>query len=538
MLLCVQTKVNRPQKIFFTILFTVIIGFSSFSSFNESHAKQRKNAPSKNAILKQWSEGPVRYIINKEEEKIFRSFTSDAERSAFINRFWSRRDPSPGTPENEFRYQFWQRVIDANFLYAESSKPGWKTDRGKVHIIMGPPTEIEMDPNLSHLGSTAGDSFRGIIRWIYQGTGRTDLDPIVVVAFVRNPGGEYRLSSDPNLNSVFYDRLGSSYYPKIASVIQEYQQPSISELAVTLDLGRVQQLPPKEEVFSEIITDEQYFGAIPFKVNTAFYAAEEAEKTMIALTLALKKMDIPSYSLKISDVSKMYIIARFVDTKDQAVFYNFPEGSFTPGPFNDAAGENDFLHYQMKASVPPGQYTCLIGLFDSSSEFIGSSRETLIIPYIEGENLSISTLMLAEKIEQMESGAALYRNEPFLFGDLVVIPRLDTVLSKGDLLTVFYQIRAKVEKELPGDEPIGLNDIFLEGHYQFFGKSENGEYIKIGKPLPFEIVQPAQGEPLIVNQGRTFETKEWPTGSYKLTVMIRDRHTNRSVEQDIDFSVR
>ena len=43
---------------------------------------------------------------------------------------------------------FWERVSEANGLFTDSSKPSWLTDRGKIHILYGPPTDIQEDIHL------------------------------------------------------------------------------------------------------------------------------------------------------------------------------------------------------------------------------------------------------------------------------------------------------------------------------------------------------------------------------------------------------
>jgi len=64
------------------------------------------------------------------------------ERKEAWNRFWQRRDPDPGTPENEFRDEFFARVRYANEHFSVL-EPGWKSDRGRVYIRYGPPDQIE-----------------------------------------------------------------------------------------------------------------------------------------------------------------------------------------------------------------------------------------------------------------------------------------------------------------------------------------------------------------------------------------------------------
>ncbi|PYQ60606.1 MAG: hypothetical protein DMF58_07585 [Acidobacteria bacterium] len=50
-----------------------------------------------------WARGPVQYFMTKDEVAQWNALKSDAEADQFIVLFWAKRDPSPGTPQNEFR---------------------------------------------------------------------------------------------------------------------------------------------------------------------------------------------------------------------------------------------------------------------------------------------------------------------------------------------------------------------------------------------------------------------------------------------------
>jgi GWxTD domain-containing protein len=63
----------------------------------------------------------------------------------FLTEFWTRRDPSPGTPVNEMRQRFYDAVAYAEKNYGEKGRaalPGWKTDRGRVYVRNGAPEEM------------------------------------------------------------------------------------------------------------------------------------------------------------------------------------------------------------------------------------------------------------------------------------------------------------------------------------------------------------------------------------------------------------
>lgn len=80
------------------------------------------------------------YIILPVERKIFLEMPPE-DRGEFIRDFWARRDPDPSTPENEYRTIFYNRLAIADQAY-RVGKPGWKTDRGRIYILLGPPTNV------------------------------------------------------------------------------------------------------------------------------------------------------------------------------------------------------------------------------------------------------------------------------------------------------------------------------------------------------------------------------------------------------------
>ena len=67
------------------------------------------------------------------------------ERQQLFDQFWQQRDPTPGTPENELRVEFFNRIDYANRNFSEptSSTDGWKTDRGRVLLRNGAPDDVE-----------------------------------------------------------------------------------------------------------------------------------------------------------------------------------------------------------------------------------------------------------------------------------------------------------------------------------------------------------------------------------------------------------
>jgi len=135
---------------------------------------------------KKWLNEDVAYIIDAQERDAFLNLATNKERERFMEQFWERRDPTPGTVENEAKVEHYRRIAYGNEHYLTAAgMAGWKTDRGRIYILYGPPDEIESHPS----GGAVGAAFED---WLYRKI--TGVGERVVMRFVDNAGnGDYQL---------------------------------------------------------------------------------------------------------------------------------------------------------------------------------------------------------------------------------------------------------------------------------------------------------------------------------------------------------
>ena len=152
----------------------------------------------------------VRYLITSEERRTFLNLPT-AERPAFMDEFWKKRDPDPETEENEFKTEYFGRIEEANHLFTEGGEPGWLQDRGRIYILLGPPTERETYPR--------GVTFYGIPTeiWYYgffpivfidpSWTGNYKLDPSspVQLSAIMQTQLEWKPQVGPGLSTLEFD---------------------------------------------------------------------------------------------------------------------------------------------------------------------------------------------------------------------------------------------------------------------------------------------------------------------------------------------
>ena len=90
--------------------------------------------------------GPLTYLGTSEDHlSVWSPQLSVQAKRAFLVNFWKGRDLSPGTPRNEAREAFYARITDADRRFTDQqhgSRPGWRTDMGRIHIRNGEPVEV------------------------------------------------------------------------------------------------------------------------------------------------------------------------------------------------------------------------------------------------------------------------------------------------------------------------------------------------------------------------------------------------------------
>jgi GWxTD domain-containing protein len=169
-------------------------------SIRQNAVPARTQIVVENAYTK-WLNEDVVYIITPEERAAFLGLSTDAERDRFIEQFWQRRDPTPGTAQNEFKDEHYRRIAYANDHFTSKvglpQGAGWRMDRGRIYILWGAPDEMESHPEggtyVTGGGTTQTFPFE-IWRYRFiQGVGND-----VLLEFVDPNGtGEFKWSTDP-----------------------------------------------------------------------------------------------------------------------------------------------------------------------------------------------------------------------------------------------------------------------------------------------------------------------------------------------------
>ena len=492
------------------------------------------------APVPEWREGPVRYIITKSEDSEYSDLRSEEDRRAFIESFWRRRDPTPDTPGNEYRAQFWKRVRDASSLYArESAKPGWITDMGKIHVLFGPPDEIQRDE--------VAEGRRGIVVWIYRNSPKigeftTLSGPNTVIAFAQDGTGDYRMTAEPSKVANVWEGLPDPQPPMGQMKFMEARREALQKayaryigltdpvirgaggppietpLASTMTLGRLQQ-PPKEWSLKSEVSTREYFGNLPFRARADFFMTS-GERSRVVLSVAVRSRSVTYRATPTGEKPSIEVFARILDsTATDQIMSLDPGVDFFPAPENNSAALEDDLVFQARALLRSGSYIARLTIIDQVSGRSSTSDTPFTVPDFTGDSLGMSTVALARAIQPMAEVPV--RDAAFVIGRLRVIPRLGQDFRRDEDLSFYYQIYGARRDPQSQQPRLNVSYIFLA--------AEKDQFAEVGRTA-FE------GQTTEAH-GYTVPLSGWPAGEYLVRVEVTDAIDGRIVTRDVLFRI-
>jgi GWxTD domain-containing protein len=161
------------------------------------------DAPGQRAAA-DWSTSPEGYFLTMDERQEWKALRSDEAREQFKDLYWSRRDPSPGTPRNEFKDAVLARIRRADAQFTVGKKRGSETAEGFAYVVFGAPSirkqtmgPLKTAPEMVAPGQMRlpNEAFATTEwhTWIYDRDENADLlgvlgAPSIEIAFVVEPG--------------------------------------------------------------------------------------------------------------------------------------------------------------------------------------------------------------------------------------------------------------------------------------------------------------------------------------------------------------
>ncbi len=160
-----------------------------------------------------WTDGPAEMFLTNEEREIWKNLEDTQQREDFIQWFWDRRDPDGRQVGNKFKEALYENVAESNLRYRGIPK-GWKSDRGRVHIMFGKSGYIARRTQAELFGRAGSAEFEV---WSYSSLGSN-------LAF-RGVSGEflvYFISTSIARYEIFDFRWGAGVWDRNIRLAFEY----------------------------------------------------------------------------------------------------------------------------------------------------------------------------------------------------------------------------------------------------------------------------------------------------------------------------
>ena len=405
--------------------------------------------------FKKWLKEEVVYIIAPIEKEVFSKLQTDRERELFAEAFWKHRDPTPGTPENEFKIEHYRRINYVNHFFGRGTpKPGWKTDRGRMYIILGEPNDIQRFEGKAM-------TYPAEV-WFYQGKTKLGLPPGFNLVFFKKGGtGEYKLYSPLQDGP---QALMPSYQGDPLDYLQAYEQlselePLLAEVSLSLIPGDESSPFGRPSLSSDLLI--QKVETVPVRQVKERYAKKFLEyKDIVEVEYSANYMLSDSLVKVVRDSSGIYFVHYAIELERFSVNQYGSKYSThlrLNGTVSDSEGQNiyqfektyplEFDQEQMKNvshrplsihdmfPLIPGNYRLSVLVKNEVSKEFTSLERDLIIPKDETD-LQMSSLILGFKMEEQEGGQE--KLEPFHIGSYHLYFQANKVfLSKDDLVVAF-----------------------------------------------------------------------------------------------------
>ena len=501
---------------------------------------------------KTWLDQDVAYIITDEERKAFKNLSNDEERDAFIEQFWRRRNPNPDSPDNEFREEHYRRIQYANDHYA-AGKPGWKTDRGRIYIMWGPPDSIESHPS--------GGAYQ---RPIEEGGGETSTFPFEVwhYRYLEGVGdnidiefvdtcqcGDYHFTIDrsekdallrvPGAGLTQWEEMGmAKKADRFNGGLEKLGNGPMASAQGAKEFDRIELAaklfappPIKFADLDAFISEHKIMDGppFPFDVRTDFVKVTDST-VLVPITVQIRNRDI-TFVTK-DGVSKGVVnILGKVTTLTDRVVQTFEDTVEVEEPAELLEKSLDRKSIYWKAlPLLPGLYRLDIAIKDvNNPDHVGIYGRGLNVPEFHDEKLATSSLILADQITPVDShsiGAGscvignlkvcprvsanpllpvvFKRDQPFGFWMQVYNLGIDEN-SKTNLATVTYQIVDSAN-----------NDVLFQKELDSKDLGPHSDQLTVEKMLPIAGLQP---------------------GKYKVVIRVNDTISKQEIAQSAPFVV-
>ncbi len=424
---------------------------------------------------KKWLEDEVRVLVTKDEEKEFKELKDDSDRDRFVELFWAKRDPTPLTPANELKNEFYKRLAFVTSAQFPRARGGIRSDLARVFLLLGQPSQQAQEASA--------------LNWTYTGLQQLGSDHPAHFRFAEGANGLELVADESDGVAILAKVPGTMLLHPELKELPTY--PHMLEKAMTVMLDELAQSgQPREEMPCDI----------SFK-----YLESQAGATYVSI-IAVASGEWP----------KGAKLAAFGRCAQGTGVQEFNEPMEVSGAGADTTAFAGF-------ALMPGTYELTLGVMDKDSKKVTLRKIPLEVPKFDPAKLEMSIPVTSDAIETMPAETSGEKVNPFAFGRYKLAPKSATPFSKASSLFVFYNVY---------NCGMEAGETNLTAEYVF---NKDGKYFN---RIPPEVMkQKAAGSAAIV-LGTEVPLATFPPGKYTVTVKLEDKTSGATASKEAAFEIK
>ncbi len=347
----------------------------------------------------------------------------------YASRFWMSKDPRYLTPYNERKLEHYFRLTYADLLYGSPDLDlrGWDTQRGQIMIRYGPPrSDVVLIPQQDGLFS-ARETLVGAVISTINGTDEQG-----------NPTAQENITGMQSFGNVF-STAGEAFEEMNAYNIWEYgpfrfvfedpfrngeyrmYSPPASEASNQVNAWQNDYVIRAKETFHKIPEKYEYQAPgrqveLPYLV-TAFKGEGGKTDLYVHYGVPITQYDPAQEMIEITANTGTFLIS---ESRDILVERRRTIYGLRTDQIVEFKEQNLWVDTQ-QMQAPPGQHEVSVEFETASGNTVAVQRRSISVPDFSQDQLALSDLMLAYRVEEVFDGKPLGANE-IVRNDLSILP--------------------------------------------------------------------------------------------------------------------
>ncbi len=398
---------SRPPSAYL-FSYLILFGFGILSSCAGPAQSTGPRAP----LSAKEKDAALRALLGQEEFAEYVLIDDTAASADWLRRFWVSHDPTPTTPDNEFREEHERRVYHALYLFGGAGKSRPWDDRGEVYIRYGQP-----DERIVRQAGEEGEGF-GTTPPATQSAREFFDSPL------NDPGASVEIWSYYRWNETFQyeDKRGFGYFELAPVTDPSFRRQSAGEF----HSARLRAIDLQPAIYYH----EYGRNLIDYALDVVRFRGRDGQWRIDV------NLGYPLSQLGRGEDSSSVSIRRTLLVRDEDEEEVFSEVGIIARQAGRLGPDNQLMIEQKVIDLAPGRYTVAVTIEDQNTGKSGTYLKSLRLPeYIAPEIQEISDIEMASFVWSIyEPGS------PFIKSQHMVMPLPSRVYLPDQLLAFYFEV--------------------------------------------------------------------------------------------------